>query len=39
MRVIKYYDGEMDEDKIRLDVLYGVKAIYPDLATRLSGTT
>ena len=39
MRVIKYYDGEMDEDKIRLDVLYGVKAIYPDLAVRLSGTT
>ena len=39
MRVIKYYDGEMDEDKIRLDVLYGVKAIYPDLACRLSGTT
>jgi len=39
MRVIKYYDGEMDEEKIRLDVLYGVKAIYPDLATRLSGTT
>lgn len=39
IRVIKYYDGEMDEDKIRLDVLYGVKAIYPDLACRLSGTT
>lgn len=39
MRVIKYYDGENDEDKIRLDILYGVKAIYPDLACRLSGTT
>ena len=39
MRVVKYYDGEMDEDRIRLDVLYGVKAIYPDLACRLSGTT
>jgi hypothetical protein len=39
IRVIKYYDGEMDEDKIRLDVLYGTKAIYPDLACRLSGTT
>ena len=39
MRVIKYYDGEMDEDRIRLDVLYGTKAIYPDLAVRLSGTT
>ncbi len=38
LRVIKWYDGENDEDKIRLDVLYGTKAIYPDLATRLSGT-
>jgi hypothetical protein len=39
IRVIKYYDGENDEEKIRMDVLYGTKAIYPDLATRLSGTT
>lgn len=38
IRVIKWYDGENDEEKIRLDVLYGTKAIYPDLATRLSGT-
>lgn len=38
IRVIKWYDGENDEEKIRLDILYGVKAIYPDLATRLSGT-
>jgi len=38
LRVIKWYDGENDEEKIRLDVLYGVKAIYADLATRLSGT-
>jgi len=38
LRVLKWYDGENDEERIRLDVLYGVKAIYPDLATRLSGT-
>lgn len=39
IRVLKYFDGDNDEDKIRLDVLYGCKAIYPDLAVRLSGTT
>ena len=39
IRVLKWYDGENDEEKIRMDVLYGVKPIYPDLATRLSGTT
>jgi hypothetical protein len=39
IRVLKWYDGENDEEKIRMDVLYGTKAIYPDLATRLSGTT
>lgn len=38
IRVIKWYDGENDEEKIRLDVLYGVKTIYADLGTRLSGT-
>lgn len=38
MRVIKFYDGINDDDNIRLDVLYGVKTLYPDLATRLSGT-
>lgn len=38
IRVIKWYDGENDEEKIRLDVLYGVSAIYRDLATRLSGS-
>ena len=38
LRALKWFDGENDEEKIRLDVLYGVKAIYPDLATRLSGT-
>ncbi|MGI9492772.1 MAG: P22 phage major capsid protein family protein, partial [Geminicoccaceae bacterium] len=38
MRVVKDYDIINDDDIIRLDVLYGVKSIYPDLATRLSGT-
>lgn len=37
IRVIKDYDITNDTDVIRLDVLYGVKAIYPDLACRLIG--
>lgn len=37
MRVVKDYDIAADEDIIRLDVLYGWKAIYPDLACRLWG--
>ena len=39
LRVIKDYDIDADEDIIRIDVLYGVKSIYPDLATRLSGSS
>jgi hypothetical protein len=38
VRLIPYYDGTNDLDNWRLDVLYCVKAIFPDLATRLSGT-
>lgn len=38
VRVIPVYDGVSDESAFRLDVLYGVKAIDPRLATRLSGT-
>lgn len=38
VRVLKDYDVVNDVDIIRLDVLYGTKAIYPDLATRASGT-
>lgn len=38
LRVLKWYDGENDEEKIRLDVLYGTKALYQDLATRISGS-
>jgi hypothetical protein len=37
VRVIKDYDFTNDEDRIRLDILYGKKAIYPDLAARLWG--
>jgi hypothetical protein len=37
VRVVPYYDGPNDLGNWRLDILYGVKAIYPDLATRVSG--
>lgn len=37
VRVVKDYDIDSDEDIIRLDILYGKKAIYPDLASRLWG--
>lgn len=37
VRVVKDYDITNDTDIIRLDILYGVKAIYPDLACRLTG--
>lgn len=36
IRVIKDYDISADEDIIRLDILYGVKTIYPELAVRLT---
>lgn len=37
IRVIKDYDMTNDEERIRMDILYGVKDIYPDLAVRLTG--
>ena len=37
-RLIPYYDGTSDSDNWRLDILYGVKTVYPDLATRISGS-
>jgi hypothetical protein len=37
LRVVKDYDIGTDEDIIRLDVLYGWKAIYPELGCRLWG--
>lgn len=33
-----YFDGNNFISKWRLDIMYGVKAIYPELATRISGT-
>ena len=37
IRVVKDYDVDSDDDIIRLDILYGVKTIYPELACRLLG--
>jgi hypothetical protein len=39
VRVIPVYDGINDVSKWRLDVLYGVKAIDPRQAVRMSGTS
>ena len=36
-RVVKQYDIDLDRDIIRLDILYGGKCIYPELAVRLTG--
>jgi hypothetical protein len=38
VRLIPTYDGTNDRSNFRLDVLYGVKAIDPRLACRLSGS-
>ena len=38
-RVVKDYDIDVDSEIIRLDVLYGVKTIYPELACRIYGAT
>lgn len=38
VRMIPFYDGINDVSNYRLDILYGVKAIDPRLATRLSGS-
>ena len=38
VRLIPTYDGVNDRSNFRLDVLYGVKALDPRLATRLSGS-
>lgn len=37
IRVLKSYDIDEDEDIIRIDILYGVKDIYPEFACRLLG--
>jgi hypothetical protein len=38
VRVVPYYDGVNDVSNYRLDILFGVKAIDPRLAVRVSGT-
>lgn len=38
VRMIPFYNGSSDVSTVRLDVLYGLKAIDPRLATRVSGT-
>lgn len=37
VRVVKDYDITEDEEVIRLDILYGVKTLYPDLGVRMLG--
>lgn len=37
IRVIKDYDIDTDQEIIRLDILFGVKAIYPELGVRAWG--
>lgn len=37
IRVIKDYDIDTDNEIIRLDILFGTKAIYPELGVQLTG--
>lgn len=37
IRVIKDYDIDADVEIIRLDILYGIKTLYPELACRVLG--
>lgn len=37
IRVVKQYDIDADTEVCRLDILYGVKTLYPELAVRLFG--
>jgi hypothetical protein len=37
VRVVKDYDIDTDDEVIRIDILYGVKALYPELACVLLG--
>lgn len=37
IRVIRFYDGENDQEYVRFDVLFAVKAINPFLACRIAG--
>ncbi len=37
IRVVKDYDIDADVEIIRMDILYGVKTLYPELACRIYG--
>ena len=37
IRVVKWYDGEEDQEKIRLDIIYGVKTLNPEMGVRMWG--
>ena len=38
VRIIKDYDIDSDDEAIRVDIFYGVKAIYPELGLRYFGS-
>lgn len=37
IRIVKDYDIDADDEVARLDILYGVKTLYPELAARIWG--
>ena len=37
IRIVKDYDIDLDDEVCRLDVLYGTKTLYPELACRIRG--
>ncbi len=37
IRIVKAYEIDEDDEVVRLDILYGVKTIYPELAVRIWG--
>jgi hypothetical protein len=37
IRIVKAYDIDRDDEVCRLDVLYGTKTLYPELAVRIRG--
>lgn len=37
IRIVKDYDIDLDDEVCRLDVLYGTKTLYPELAVRIRG--
>ena len=37
LRVVKGYDMKYKKEKLSMDVLYGYKTVYPELAVRVMG--